>query len=148
MPRQDITIRTADGSAPAGLFTPAGAVPECGVIVYMDAFGPRPALDGMAERLAGGGYAVLVPDLFYRHGPYGPFDARTAFADAGTAARIRGMMGATSQAMTQADTAAFHSMPPANSADEGAHVRIEPGTYLIPSSECSIADFTVTFPED
>ena len=27
------------------------------------------------------GYAVLVPDLFYRAGPYGPFDAQTGFAD-------------------------------------------------------------------
>jgi hypothetical protein len=39
-------------------------------------------------------------------------------------------------------------MPPANTADEGAHVRVEPGTYLIPSSEWSVADFTVTFPKE
>ena len=55
MPRRDISVRTADGSAPAGLFAPAGAVPASGVILYMDAFGPRPALDGMAERLISSG---------------------------------------------------------------------------------------------
>jgi carboxymethylenebutenolidase len=60
------------------------------------------------ERLAGLGYAVLVPDLYYRHGPYGgPFNAKTAWADEATGAKIRAMMGATSQAMTQQDTAAF-----------------------------------------
>jgi carboxymethylenebutenolidase len=107
MPRKNVSVSTSDGSAPAGIFTPAGAVPECGVILYMDAFGPRPALDDMAERLAAQGYAVLVPDLYYRLGSYGPFNAGTAFADESTAARIRSMMGATSQAMTQKDTAAF-----------------------------------------
>lgn len=116
MPRKDISIATGAGSAPARLFTPAGAVPACGVIIYMDAFGPRPALDEMAERLAGNGYTVLLPDLYYRHGRYGPFDARTAFADEGTAVRIRGMMGATSQGMTQADTAAFLDALAANGA--------------------------------
>ena len=108
MPKRDISIETRDGSAPAGLFTPEGARPRGGVIIYMDAFGPRPGLDQMAERLAGHGYAVLVPDLYYRHGSYGgPFHAKTAWADEATGAKIRAMMAATTQAMTQQDTAAF-----------------------------------------
>jgi carboxymethylenebutenolidase len=48
-----------------------------------------------------------VPDLFYRYGAYGPFDAKTAFANETTGQQIRGMIGGTSQAMTQADTGAF-----------------------------------------
>jgi len=107
MPKKDISVRTVGGTASAGLFTPAGAVPVSGVVLYMDAFGLRPALEQMAERLAGGGYTVLVPDLYWRQGSYGPFDAKTAFADEAIAASIRGMMAATSQAMTQEDTAAF-----------------------------------------
>ena len=107
MPKKDISIVTPEGSAPAGLFTPEGQVPQRCAIIYMDAFGPRPALDEMGQRLADHGYTVLVPDLFYRHGRYGPFDAKTAFADEGSATRIRGMMAATSQAMTRQDTAAF-----------------------------------------
>ena len=69
MTKGEIEIRTGDGVAGASLFGPTGGA---GVILYMDAFGPRPALDGMAQRLAGEGYAVLVPDLFYRRAPYGP----------------------------------------------------------------------------
>ncbi|MHA6641999.1 dienelactone hydrolase family protein [Mesorhizobium sp. A623] len=108
MPKKEIEIKTDDGMAKAGLFRPANDVSAgAGVIFYMDAFGPRPALDGMAERLAGEGYVVLVPDLFYRNAPYGPFDARTAFAVDPTATQLRGMLAGTTQAMTQADTGAF-----------------------------------------
>lgn len=105
MTKKDIEIRTADGVAKAGLF--GQARDGAGVILYMDAFGPRAALDDMAERLAGDGYLVLVPDLFYRFGTYGPFDTRTAFGDEKTRAEIMGMVGGTTQAMTQGDTAAF-----------------------------------------
>jgi len=106
MAKQDIEIATADGVAQAGLFRPAGGA-ATGVVLYMDAFGPRPALDGMAERLAGLGYAVLVPDLFYRNAPYGPFDARTAFSDEKTRPKLMGLIGATTQAMTIRDSEAF-----------------------------------------
>lgn len=106
--KRDITITTKDGSAKAAVFTPeAGdAAGRPGVILYMDAFGPRPALDGMGQRLADLGYIVLVPDLFYRFGAYS-FDARTAFSDASTKETLMGMLRATTQAMTESDTAAF-----------------------------------------
>lgn len=103
MIRRDITIKTADGEAPARLFGDG----EAGVIVYMDAFGLRAALDSTCWRLAGEGYTVIQPDLFYRFGAYGPFDAKTAFSDEKTAAQLRHMIGSTTQAMTAADTAAF-----------------------------------------
>jgi carboxymethylenebutenolidase len=35
----------------------------------------------VGERLATHGYVVLLPDLFYRSGPYEPMNARTVFAD-------------------------------------------------------------------
>ena len=104
MTKREIEIRTSAGVAGAGLFGPTGGA---GVILYMDAFGPRPALDDMAQRLADEGYAVLVPDLFYRRAPYGPFDAKTAFSVETTARQLRGLLAATTQAMTMADTGAF-----------------------------------------
>ncbi len=109
MSKRDIAITTQDGTAKAGLFLPAAGLGprRAGVILYMDAFGPRPALDGMAERLAAAGYAVLVPDLFYRAGAYGPFDTKTAFANETTRAELMALIGGTSQAMTARDTAAF-----------------------------------------
>jgi carboxymethylenebutenolidase len=109
MAKQDIEIRTEDGAARAGLFAPAGGVSgaRAGVILYMDAFGPRPALDTMAVRLADEGYFVLVPDLFYRSGAYGPFDARTAFSKEETGNLIRGMIAGTTQDMTMRDSGAF-----------------------------------------
>lgn len=104
--RREVDITTADGVAEARLFRTSGKA-RAGVILYMDAFGPRPALDRMAERLAGQGYAVLVPDLFYRHGAYGPFDAKTAFTEEKTRTELRGMIGSTTQEMTIRDTGAF-----------------------------------------
>jgi carboxymethylenebutenolidase len=50
---------------------------------------------------------VLVPDLFYRIGGYGPFDPKTAFSVEETKNRLRGMVAATPQAMTMADTGHF-----------------------------------------
>lgn len=105
MTKRDIEIRTADGVAKAGLFGRAEG--GAGVILYMDVFGPRPALDAMAARLAGEGYLVLVPDLFYRFGAYGPYDTKTAFGDERQRGELMAMIAGTTQAMSQNDTAAF-----------------------------------------
>ena len=108
MTKQDLQIKTRDGTAKAGLFRSAKASPtKAGVILYQDAFGPRPALDGMAERLANEGYAVLVPDLFHRNSPYGPFDAKTAFVEEKTKAALMALVTGTPQEMTISDSAAF-----------------------------------------
>lgn len=104
MHAEDLTIVTEDGTAPARIF---GAEGNPGVLLFMDIFGPRPALWEMAERIAGWGYRVLVPDLFYRAGKYGPFDAATAFSDENTRAELFGLMKATTQEMTARDTGAF-----------------------------------------
>jgi carboxymethylenebutenolidase len=74
-----IEIRTEDGTCPAYVFGPTGAAP--GVLLYMDGIGMRPALHQIAERLAGGGYHVLLPDLFYRIGPYEAPEPAKLFTD-------------------------------------------------------------------
>jgi len=71
MPRTLVTIKTRDGDAPASVFTPSTQDgPWPAVLVYMDGRGIRPALFELGERLASAGYYVLLPDLFYRAGPY------------------------------------------------------------------------------
>ena len=63
---KEISIRTADGECPAHVATPDGVGPWPAVIIYMDGFGVRPALDDIARRLAENGYVTLLPDLYYR----------------------------------------------------------------------------------
>jgi carboxymethylenebutenolidase len=71
MPRVETTIKTRDGNCPASIFTPAnGLGPWPGVIFFMDGFGIRPTMGEMSQRLADGGYLVLLPDLYYRLGSY------------------------------------------------------------------------------
>ncbi|MGV9451739.1 dienelactone hydrolase family protein [Streptomyces sp. NPDC003635] len=63
-----VDIVTADGTADAYLVHPGDGAPRPGVLLYMDAFGIRPRLRGMADRIAQAGHTVLVPNVFYRHG--------------------------------------------------------------------------------
>ena len=63
-----VDIPTEDGIADAYLVHPGDETPRPAVLLYQDAFGLRPHLKSMADRLAEAGYTVLVPNVFYRHG--------------------------------------------------------------------------------
>ncbi|MET9386191.1 dienelactone hydrolase family protein [Streptomyces sp. NPDC002928] len=69
MPTKTLQIPTADGQADAFAAFPDRGERHPGVLMYADGFGIRPVLREMASELAGHGYYVLVPNLFYRHGP-------------------------------------------------------------------------------
>ncbi|MFD3539021.1 dienelactone hydrolase family protein [Streptomyces sp. NPDC058662] len=69
MPTKSLRIPTADGVADAFAAFPDGGGRHPGVLLYPDAFGVRPELEDKARELAGHGYYVLVPNLYYRHGP-------------------------------------------------------------------------------
>jgi carboxymethylenebutenolidase len=47
----------------------------------MDGLGIRPAMLEIGERIANHGYFVLMPDLYYRAGPYEPMDPVKMFSD-------------------------------------------------------------------
>ncbi|GAA4995744.1 dienelactone hydrolase family protein [Actinopolymorpha pittospori] len=69
MPTKTLRIPTTDGQADAFAAFPDRGERQPGVLLYADAFGVRPVLEGMARELAEHGYYVLVPNVFYRQGP-------------------------------------------------------------------------------
>ncbi|MGD0675795.1 MAG: dienelactone hydrolase family protein [Polyangiaceae bacterium] len=76
-----VEIKTRDGTCPAYVYRPSGSGPWPAVLVFMDGLGIRPAMLEVGARIATGGYFVLLPDLFYRSGPYEPMDPRSVFSD-------------------------------------------------------------------
>jgi carboxymethylenebutenolidase len=78
---QKITLKTRDGICPSYVYRPAAGGPWPAVLVFMDGLGIRPAMLEIGERLAPHGYYVLLPDLFYRSGPYEPMDPHKVFSD-------------------------------------------------------------------
>ena len=67
-------IRTEDGTVPTYVFMPDGKAPKSAILFYMDGLGIRQALLDMAARMASHGYAVLLPNLYYRAGQTDPID--------------------------------------------------------------------------
>jgi carboxymethylenebutenolidase len=76
-----LEIQTRDGVCPSYVFQPEDGGPFPGVLVFMDGLGIRPAMLEIGERLATNGYFVLLPDLFYRSGPYEPMNPHKVFSD-------------------------------------------------------------------
>ncbi|BCW88733.1 hypothetical protein sos41_18750 [Alphaproteobacteria bacterium SO-S41] len=68
MQKTAVEIETPDGVADGYVFTPKGEGPFPGVIFLVDIGGIREANLGMAERLAGEGFVVAMPNPFYRTG--------------------------------------------------------------------------------
>jgi len=64
---EHVDVEAADGVADSLFVHPAEGVHPA-VVAYMDAYGIRPSLEALAERLASHGYAVFVPNVLYRDG--------------------------------------------------------------------------------
>jgi carboxymethylenebutenolidase len=107
MSHEQLSIPMRDGDCPAHLFKPSGQGPWPAVIFYMDGLGIRPALFEMAQRLADGGYVVLLPDLFYRAGPYAPLEPKKVFASGDVMGAIGHLFHSTNNRLAAEDTEAF-----------------------------------------
>lgn len=68
MPERHVDIEAPQGAMPTFIAHPDGDGPFPVVLVYMDAPAIRDELYEMARRIAGEGYYVMLPDLFYRFG--------------------------------------------------------------------------------
>jgi carboxymethylenebutenolidase len=87
MVEEAIQIRMPDATAEGFLYRPdAGRVP--GVIHLTDIVGIRPSHREMARQLAAKGYAVLLPNVFYRTGQPPVFDFTPSMGDERTMKRI------------------------------------------------------------
>jgi carboxymethylenebutenolidase len=107
MPQRDVLIPTPDGTCDASLHTPSGAGPWPAVIMFPDAGGVRPTFHAMAQQLADLGYAVLLPNIYYRLGEFEPFDMQSVFADADERKRLMTMVSSVSKADAARDTGAL-----------------------------------------
>jgi len=107
MPRQNVVITTEGGECAATLHTPSDEDRHPGVLMYPDAIGPRETFAGMGDRLAGLGYTVLVPDIYYRDAPYAPFDVATVFGAPEERKRLGALAGGITTERAVADAGAF-----------------------------------------
>lgn len=99
---QIVDIPTGDGAMNTFVVWPETGAPCPVVLFYMDAFGLRPELQDMARRMAGWGYLVVLPNLYYR-------TAREFVMKPGEdgMAAMRAMMGQLSNSLVTGDTAAM-----------------------------------------
>ena len=88
MIEQSVAVPTPDGTAEGTLFIPDSGAARPGVLYFVDIVGVRAANLSMARRLAEQGYAVLVPNLFYRTSKLPVFDFPVQFGDDRTTKRI------------------------------------------------------------
>ncbi len=72
-----LDIKTQDGVVDGFFFQPEDGGKHPAVIFYMDGIGLRQGLYDMAKQLTENGYAVLMPNMFYRYGPAQPLDFAT-----------------------------------------------------------------------
>jgi len=74
MTEEQIEIAMPEGKCDGVLYRPEDGRAFPGVIYFTDIIGIREANRGMARRLAGAGYTVLLPNIFYRTGRPPLFD--------------------------------------------------------------------------
>jgi carboxymethylenebutenolidase len=107
MRRLDVQIPAPDGHSRGTLHLPDGDGPWPGVLVFPDAGGARETIRQMGDRLAGMGYAALVPDTYYRAGDWAPFSVATVFTDKQERARMSGLSSVLTSDRVIADSGAY-----------------------------------------
>lgn len=107
MVEEEVKIRTADGASDGVLYRPEDATRQPGVIHLTDIGGIRPAQRDMARRLAGLGYTVLMPNVFYRTRRPPMFDFPFNMAEERTQTRLAELRGPLTPEAIEHDAASY-----------------------------------------
>jgi len=105
----EVTIKTPDGTCDATFIHPTTGT-HAAVLIWPDAFGLRPSMREMGKRLAAEGYAVLVPNPFYRVAKAPVFEtaANANFKDPTLWEKLKPLMGSVQAAgAAERDAEAF-----------------------------------------
>ncbi len=106
---KNVDVKTPDGTCDAAFIHPAsGSHP--GILIWPDAFGLRPSMRDIGKRIAAEGYAVLVPNPFYRVAkpPNVPEPGSFSFSNPADMAKLRPLMASVSASgAAEKDAAAF-----------------------------------------
>lgn len=104
-----LTIPTPDGTADAVFIHPEGSGPWPGVLYLTDIGGIRPAYQEMAERLAQSedGYAVLMPNVFFRTSKVPLFDFKPVMGEERTMKRFQELAAPLTPAVMKGDATAY-----------------------------------------
>jgi carboxymethylenebutenolidase len=107
------------GTAEAWVSLPAPDREHPGVLFFMDAFGIRPQIEQMADRIASWGYVVLAPNVFHRDGSVADLAPTVDLHDRGAAegffagafARVRSLTADVAESDIGAYTDALLALP-------------------------------------
>jgi carboxymethylenebutenolidase len=104
---KDVSVKTADGTADAALFVPAGKGKWPAVLMWPDILGLRPVFREMGKRLAAQGYVVLVPNPYYRAHKAPVVEGAFDFNSKPDMDRIMALRNGLTDAMADRDSAAY-----------------------------------------
>ena len=104
---RDVSVKTADGSADAALFVPAGKGKWPAVLMWPDILGLRPVFREMGKRLAAQGYVVLVPNPYYRTRKAPVVEGPIDFGNKADVAKVMALKDGLTDAMVDRDSAAY-----------------------------------------
>jgi carboxymethylenebutenolidase len=124
MIEQQVEIATPDGIADGYLFARADGARQPGVLHLTDIRGVRPAVREMARRLAGAGYTVLLPNVFYRTRRPPLFDFPFQWGDERTAKRFAELTGPLTPDAVEHDASGYVDFL-------AAHRAVSPGAMAV-----------------
>jgi carboxymethylenebutenolidase len=94
-----IEVPVPGGAAEAWVSRPDGEA-HPGVLLFMDAYGLRPQIEQMADRIASWGYVVLAPNVFHREGTVEELMPRADLRDPATREEVIGQVFPRVRALT------------------------------------------------